>query len=1698
MSNIMSYNKPRTIITSFKGKAVMSIVLIIIIVLSIFAIVPVVAASQYDITGISVVPTDFTDGTKLESENWSFGVADYAESIDFTESDDFAAPTAVWNAGNPDITYSWNAVSEATVYKLYIYNAATSELVHKEEDLTDLTYQTGYGVIPAGDNTFLAQVIAFNGDKKISASEISSVEISNSGIVYSSYPYTGNKSVTVADSYESGTSKIHDTATGTYYSFGSQKGVTFHAKSGSGKRYGTYLTFTAPEDGIYDIMGGCFITNNNIADLTLNYRVVKIADGKQTVIWPLNADNDAWITEDIVAGALNPSIEDMAPQAELKKDEKIVIQTFITENSIAVELDIRLSNPTAVCRTKEETYKGEAVVYPFYDYCPLFYYNISREIIEDVNFNGRWRTYAIHKTDSVLEVMEQGRLGNYGFHVVRKSSSEAIYFGYKIYTDGSGNNPLLNLAKDYGTSFDFTVPSDGKITLSSGVFGNDVEGTKYRVLHIANDGTINTLSEGEWVTVLSGTTDISATVYANKGDIISLQFLGNDAVETGYYRACLIMPTVTMATGSEANSSTDETFSPLWERPYSGKDYNGKFVPLDGAVWQFGFTSLTQGERKKLYYQANRYNSENNELYIDKYDLGLASNKIPVGYESSYLFEDDELQLKLNNSKDVVSLAYITPQRGVYDFSTVVKMISGGGTGYVRILKNDVNISPWSDKTTADWYEFGEFTTDDPISLDAMELSCNRGDVIRLEIYVNKDQVDKDGDGEKDDGWEEPTYVSLGTPVVQRLNNRTATDYGNITVYTPQDYTAFESGYEGEFNQFNSRYTYYFETENGVNAVNKTVSSTKTLSNGQNSVTFSDEVSFNLKAGTTAYVDFNSPMDGEGEIKLKAAVDSGTVKYALKNADEWVFDKQSNLPESCNISIENGDVLRLYIIAETDAKLSFSEMNLALMGEHNNQNNETDDNYFAVYANLYDNDEYTGDVKYSESSYWQFGVYDVKNDEIKLTNYYEDTEKKLYNKDLANTGYTFASQKIEANLHSKDYGMALGFKAPRDDTFSLRSGFNLVTDETVEFKMRLVKVDTEGNTTNLYPTDLEWQTVSAVKDSSVAVPYISCELNAGEQIFLQFYFETASLNDISVNLSSPAVIKETPTLYTNEDCGVETYFAAYYTPYANIYPYNSTYIHMDNRWNFEFVSVNSDNEVVSVEKPLTIRNTGSVDDLEYRMAPACIARHRLLNKQDNMLLAINKNDNFGSQLRFISPKDGTYIFNAAPRYSSIEKGVTLRYQVLKRDSSGRETVVWPLEGNGEYEILDSENLVSQGNEVSVELKAGEEIIARHYIERNYTVEEMIENSNDNFVSMSTGITPSASIVTVFDEDKTNFSSTQGFLENIMLSPYWRYEYSLDCENVKWMPLSSFEWGGWYAPSPIRNLSVNNLARMRVQNANNSLVGTHPVVCIKFIVPRDGYITMSNTQTASKNGGNLETGRARITLNNENVYPESGWGKIPFSTKDVQFEVKKGDEVRFEVSPEEGFKTDDDAYLQILWNASFTLDAFKSYYTQTEDIYNMLDADSLVMFKSMKSIEFDTDPQATKALSDAIAKRKEDSLNYGKLNNTDEEVKNDSNEELISDSNEEYDSNEEFISDSYGEFSDLDNTQDDYSEWTETVITPGGGYKKIRRIYYTAWWIYALIGGGAAVIIATIVVLIILKKKGKIFTKKVKEDLKEEK
>ena len=363
-------------------------------------------------------------------------------------------------------------------------------------------------------------------------------------------------------------------------------------------------------------------------------------------------------------------------------------------------------------------------------------------------------------------------------------------------------------------------------------------------------------------------------------------------------------------------------------------------------------------------------------------------------------------------------------------------------------------------------------------------------------------------------------------------------------------------------------------------------------------------------------------------------------------------------------------------------------------------------------------------------------------------------------------------------------------------------------------------------------------------------------------------------------------------------------------------------------------------------------------------------------------------------------------------------------------------------------------------ELSLDVKLGDVLEFEYYWDvPSDKLSSWLTENNKEFWNPVFTVSPSVTASEWINTDRISFDAVTQFIPDYLVSPYWRVQYSIDENNIDWQYATQYKNIYWQS-NTYKNIGISKNSLYALEHTDNSFGQYNPVLAWLFTSKSEGTLKMSGTKVISVAQTSTDGYSAliRITVNNEQVYPDAGWTEVTkgnnIKLKDVEFKVKKGDEIRFEVKSSKYIENDH--LLRLAWTPAFTISDEINIYSQTNDIYNMLDSQMFELFKGMDgSAEFDTDLENNKLLSQKIKNWLASLVpfDYGKTQENE-------NKEIIS-------------------------SQDDYSEWTEEIYTPGGGWKKTIRYIKTAWWVYALIIAGSVVAaggITTVVIIIVKKKK----------------
>ena len=610
----------------------------------------------------------------------------------------------------------------------------------------------------------------------------------------------------------------------------------------------------------------------------------------------------------------------------------------------------------------------------------------------------------------------------------------------------------------------------------------------------------------------------------------------------------------------------------------------------------------------------------------------------------------------------------------------------------------------------------------------------------------------------------------------------------------------------------------------------------------------------------------------------------------------------------------------------------------------------------------------------------------------------------------------------------------------------------------------MIKISAEnGGTEQIWPKDNEWYEKKVNTGEDITIPYAELSLKMGDTVYLEAYAVSEGTDKITVNLVSPAFLKENVTDIVHSDIVAKIYNAHDYGPYNYIEDYNGKYVPMDNRWNFRFAEISSSGDISGLIEADSIR-TDTNNEHSFYSSLNNIPQYiwKTTTKNVNVRSYVSGDKNVGAVMEFACPYSGEINITAAPSIGAVDvEGASFKYRIVKKSvTDGSTEIIWPNNGNDQWETLSKPNSQSGCIDINVEVELGDVLEYQGYWDvPAEKLAEYLTNNSLNFWKPEFNVSPAVTAIEWINTDRVGYDAVTQFIPDYAVSPYWRAQYSIDENNIDWKYATQYKNIYWQS-NLYTNIGVSKNGLYAIENTNNSFGGFNPVLAWLFTPRNDGYLKMSATKVISLANTSTEGYSAliRITVNNKQVYPDSGWTAVERNSnvklKDVRFEVKAGDEIRFEVKSSKALENGH--MLRLAWNPAFTLSDEKSIYTETEDIFNMLDSQMYEVFKAMDgSQEFDMDLANNKLLSEKIKNWLASLVpfDYGK---------NDDNETV-------------------------ENTGDqgDYSEWTEEIYTPGGGWKKTIRYTRTAWWVYALIIGGSVLAaggVTTAVIIIIKKKK----------------
>ena len=1403
---------------------------------------------------------------------------------------------------------------------------------------------------------------------------------------------------------------------------GSKRKIVFSATSQPSFKYGAHMKFTAPADGIYDFGGAINVEGNSDVEAIVKYRLIKLdIDGRETVL----TNEGDWYEFEVNSANKNPKGTFPVSEIALKQGESVAIEVYEDSGNESTTLNISLGNPTTTVVTASSSYAGSTATYKYTDYFDGAVFNNDGAVLNQHEpIMSRWNTYSFK--------INSGNATYYPINNMRPGASWTLLYNSGV-TNVAGyhytENKVLLKGVNVGVALEFIAPKAGGATVTVPVAGS-AEGISLRIL---KNGAKVYPADADWVALPTTSATLNTTVDVDMGDKLNVEIFAADTNGAKIVANLADSPSVTISDGNNGNNLSDNTFSPLWERPYKGSTYVGSCVIPTGAVFGYGLLKAN-GDVETTDY----YDSYSKMLYKE--------GENTVGY----VFEDEALKFAFGNGTKGMALDFNVPTRGYYDLSSAFTLESGVADNImVRVMRGDERVYP----TDSEWAKFTE-----TLKFDALEIGANVGNTFRIEMMAE---------------GSENAVVNMATPVIQRLTNRQYTENGNITVYNPLDYTAFEKNYNDKFTQLASRYTYSFGDGTIVPIRQNSVEG-KLYADVNNSVVFADgKLKITTPADSTAQIEFRSPMSGSGKIALTFPQE--TEFKILKNGEVLTSTTANEYNGDIDISV--GEIVTL-MLKGTGSEIVVDSYSISLIGLHNNKNSAEDDGFYAVYADPYVDEftttPYEGKYERNENDYWDFAILDVENDKIfGADNYSAGAGNKLYNKKFDGTGYYFGKHMLTADINAKDsHGIALGFTAPRGDTFNARYGFRVITAGfDAKIRLRLIKITgEESDIAQIWPSDSDWFEKTVTTNEDITIPYAELGLKTGDTVYLEAYTVDSNLDNITVNLVSPAFIKDKVEKLDYSDVKAKVYSAYNYAPYSYVNDYFGEYIPMENRFNFYFANIDSASGEWEFFKPDKIRNNNGNEYSYYssmRDKPKFI--WNIGDKTINVKSYVTSSENTGVSMQFISPYESSALITATPVVSgNVIDGTVLNYRIVKRSADdGSITTVWPQ--SGEWEAVTAAT-PSQCANIVADVKVGDMLEFQGYWSVPADkLADYLASSGDTFWNPEFSLSPTIVVNEWVNTSRTSFDTSTQYISNYLINPYWMVQYKLNETDSKWsyatrhQGTSTMYWRADMEPM----LGCSNKGVMAIQDdtTNNTLVGNDPVVAWLFKSKTDSRITMGRgmiVKVAASSAG-LETAKFRVTINDKPVY---GWVEVNKSSNekmvDVSIEIKVGDEVRFEVKGTRPIEANDK--LLVSWKPSFSMSNEINVYTETDDIYNMLDEQMFGVFSTMDgTTEFDQDFEANKSLSARIKDWLKSVTPFNYSTEADDENTTD-------DKSEEY-------------------SEDTYEEWTEEIHTPGeGGWQKVIRYKTTAWWVYALIIGGSVIAaggVAFGVILIIKNKKQKI-------------
>lgn len=526
--------------------------------------------------------------------------------------------------------------------------------------------------------------------------------------------------------------------------------VTGSSSSILGEGTGGAISFKVPATGIYDVVTGLGFENGSG---TAHYRIVY--DG--VVVWPADG---SWYAKDSSSTDKVPAVLVSATAGK-----EIVLQYAVSNNSNKVTLDI--GAPTL--------YKVPSTIPAQKGYMDVFgpaLYEPKAVNGKDVIVNLMGNRYEFYALDASYN---QTELANYNADtrvLANSDSSVALNF--------ATGEIVATLKANTGASLKLDLPVGGL----SNIYFKPNGVAKVRALvngTVVQDWT-DTAADGSL-----GVEIIETSLTA--GNVVELQIFS----ETDQTIAFGAPSVAVVGDHKVGNLETDEAFYPHNDDPYKGTAYTGEYLQ---PLRIFNFNTFNSSDPAAL--EPVNYYDSTQDRYL--YNTGMLN--------AGFKFAQSGLKAVLkNDGTDFygTSVEFIVPSK--FDADMLWSFITenantDNGKLHARITLNDTVVWPAHEE----WHTI-DFNGGDAIDFPLYEISLNKGDSVKVELYasdVNTDTV----------------TVNMMFPVIKLTGkSRFLSPDAQADVYAIHNYNPYgESVYDGPHNPVESRWNFelltYKATEN--------------------------------------------------------------------------------------------------------------------------------------------------------------------------------------------------------------------------------------------------------------------------------------------------------------------------------------------------------------------------------------------------------------------------------------------------------------------------------------------------------------------------------------------------------------------------------------------------------------------------------------------------------------------------------------------------------------------------------------------------------------------------------------------------------------------------------------------------------------------------------------------------------------------